>query len=116
MVMEFVRAGAHHFVAAEKLRGVAAYPEATWVPSAPEALRGLIAWRGGVIPMIEPAAPNDSHTIAAVVVGSDGGDLALAADAVIGLRPHEGKLSLLDPDTVYHRVRDAIRRSTRSAE
>ncbi len=113
-VLMFERAGARHAVAAAALRGVAPRPEATMVPGAPRSLRGLIAWRGGVIPMLEPGTPSDADALAALVIESDGGELALAADDVIGFSPREAKMHLLDPDTVYHRVRDAVRRSNRA--
>jgi chemotaxis signal transduction protein len=116
LVMHFVRANRRHAVAAENLRGIEPFPEPTTVPSSPPALRGLIAWRGDVIPMIEPGAACDEPAAAALVIETDGGALALSADEVIGLAPREPKSTLLDPDTVYHRVREAIRRSVHSGE
>jgi purine-binding chemotaxis protein CheW len=104
----FVRGGALHAVCATAVRAVCPAPSVTRVPGAPPAILGLMGWNGRVLPLIDPA-PAPAAPAAAVVVRSQGGDLALAADAVHGWDPISPAPAALDPDALYRILRAHVR-------
>ena len=113
--MVFTRGGVRFSVSADRMRAVEPYPDPARVPNTPAEIVGLIAWRGAVLPMIEPGAAAQETATAVVVASSDGGDLAFAADEIAGWDDADGA-NAIDPDQVYHRLRDTVRRVVREPD
>jgi hypothetical protein len=108
----FVRRGVRHGVSPGVVRGVVPRPTVTHMPAAPSLLMGLIGWRGSVIPLVDTAdAPEAPDVVAAVVVATQAGDVAFAADAVVDDDPGAPGVLAFDPDAVCDAVRAGVRRS-----
>ena len=108
----FSRGGKRFAVNADHTSGVEPYPDPARIPNTPPGIIGLIGWRGAILPMIEPGDESHDAATAAIIVSSEGGDLALAADEVAGWHEADAATAL-EPDEVYHRLRDAVRRAVR---
>lgn len=80
------------------VRAVIPMPPVTRVPGAPPFLRGLIAWRGRVLPVVSVAAVSEVASAACAVVAYAGETVvALAVDAVEGfVGPAEAEGEVLD--------------------
>ncbi len=92
--------GAAQRVPLALVRAVIPMPPVTRVPGAPSSLRGLIAWRGRVLPVVSVAAPTADESPAACAVVTYAGEtlVALAVDAVDGfVGPAEAEGEVLDP-------------------
>ncbi len=109
-VLAFERGGVVYTVAAESVRGVAPRTRVTRVPGTPPSLRGVMAWRGAVIPIVEPGEPVAVLCSAVVIVTGECGDMALAANAVQGWKARNDAPAPLDIDVMQQRLRDRIRR------
>jgi hypothetical protein len=75
-------------------------------------VRGVIAWRGIAIPLLEPDDDFETDWQAAVVVTGDAGEMALAADQVEGWVNPLDAAEIVDVESLQKRVRDRIRRGT----
>jgi purine-binding chemotaxis protein CheW len=116
-VLIFMREGRRFAVAARAVRTIAPAPAITRVPGAPQPILGLIGARGAVVALLELGerwTPEHPRAAAAVVVASDAGTFALAADEVAGFEaaPAAGDAAI-EPDEVYRRARDAVQRVAR---
>jgi hypothetical protein len=108
----FIRRGVHHGVSPGAVRGVVPRPTVTHMPAAPPGLIGLIGWRGSVIPLVDTTdAPETLDIAAAVVVATQSGDVAFAADAVVDDDHDAAGVLALDPEAVCELVRLGVRRS-----
>ena len=112
MVLTFVRAGVRCAILAANVRGIAPTGQATRVPGAPRPLRGVIAWRGAVVPIVEPTEHVAESWKAAVIVSGEAGDMALAADTVEGWIERASASLVLDIDGIQQRLRERIRRGS----
>src|SRR5207237_2712430 len=83
-VLVFARGGKRHSVGAARLLAAMPAPAITVVPLAPQAVLGLLGWRGTVVPVVEVGPSEGRAVTAAVVVQGERGALAMPADEVIG--------------------------------
>lgn len=109
-VLLFAR-GAARFALPEALaRGVVPAPKITRVPSAPASVSGLLAWRGEVLPVLEPCGEGALALLPAAVVIADApaGPIALAVDEISGWHEERGPARLIDLDRVERAARAAV--------
>lgn len=111
-VLQFERGGVCHAVVASSVRGVAPRTAATRVPGTPPELRGVVAWRGRVLPVVEPGEVLSTAWSAVVIVAGESGDMAFVADHVEGWVPRGATLSVLDIDEIQRRLHDRIHRGS----
>ena len=110
----FVRMGVRYAVRDEVLIGVLPRPVATRVPGAPSHVLGLVAWRGGVLPLLEPGTdlagrdPHDVRLRATIIARAGGSLVALAADTVENWETVTGNALLVDPLEALARCRTRI--------
>lgn len=82
------------------VRAVIPMPPVTRVPGASAALRGLIAWRGRILPVVSPSLTGPVPELPGCAVVAFAGDslVALAVDAVDGfVGAAEGEGDIIDP-------------------
>ena len=112
--LRFVRAGVHYALRRDLLVGVVPRPLATRVPGAPTQVIGLVAWRGGVLPLLEPGVELDADDLrdtelqATVVVRAGSGLIALAADTVLDVSDDTSGAQVIDPIEALARCRNRV--------
>ncbi len=82
------------------VRAVIPMPPVTRVPGASATLRGLIAWRGRLLPVVSPSLAEGAPELPGCAVVTFAGDslVALAVDAVDGfVGAAEGEGDVIDP-------------------
>lgn len=87
-LLAFALGGVAHGLPIERVRAVAMVPKVTHVPHGPAALTGLVAWRGAVVNLFDPAAllAREVGTPGAMIVlRHDAPRIALAVDALLGV-------------------------------
>jgi chemotaxis signal transduction protein len=109
-VLSFVRGGITCAVEGHVVRGVSPKVRMTRVPGAPRQIRGLISWRGTIVPLVDASETFTTAWNAAVVVSGEHGDIAIAADSVEGWIDRASATLLLDVDAIQTRLRERIRR------
>jgi chemotaxis signal transduction protein len=113
-VLSFVRGGIACAVDARVVRGVSPHVRATRVPGAPRSIRGIIPWRGAIVPLVEAGDEFPASWTAAVIVAGEHGEMALAADSVEGWIERSSATVVLDVDAIQKRLRERIRRGPES--
>lgn len=87
-LLAFTLGGVAHGLPIAQVRAVAMVPKVTRVPQGPAALLGLVAWRGAVVNLFDPAAPLAREVATAgamIVLRHDAPRIALAVDALLGV-------------------------------
>lgn len=87
-LLAFMLGGVAHGLPITQVRAVAMVPKVTRVPQGPAALLGLVAWRGAVVNLFDPAAPLAREVATAgamIVLRHDAPRIALAVDALLGV-------------------------------
>lgn len=87
-LLAFVLGGVAHGLPIAQVRAVAMVPKVTRVPHGPAALLGLVAWRGAVVNLFDPAgllAREVDTPAAMIVLRHDAPRIALAVDALLGV-------------------------------
>lgn len=93
-LLAFELGGVAHGLPIGRVRAVAMVPRVTRVPHGPDALTGVVAWRGAVVNLFSPArllAREAGTATAMIVLRHDAPRIALAADALLGVVdvPHD---------------------------
>ena len=87
-LLAFELGGVVHGLPIEQVRAVAMVPKVTRMPHGPAALLGLVAWRGAVVNLFNPArllAREVDTATAMIVLRHDAPRIALAVDALLGV-------------------------------
>jgi purine-binding chemotaxis protein CheW len=87
-LLTFDLGGVLHGLPIEQVRAVAAMPRITRLPHAPAALAGLVAWRGAVVNLFDPADALGRDTgpaAAMIVLRGDAPRIALAVATLSGV-------------------------------
>ncbi|KQN91443.1 hypothetical protein ASE90_01090 [Sphingomonas sp. Leaf67] len=87
-LLAFELGGVAHGLPIEQVRAVAKVPKVTRVPHGPGTLTGVVAWRGAVVNLFNPAtllAREVGTATAMIVLRHDAPRIALAVDALLGV-------------------------------
>lgn len=87
-LLAFELGGVAHGLPVEQVRAVAMVPKVTRMPHGPVALIGLVAWRGAVVNLFDPApllAREADTGGAMIVLRHDAPRIALAVDTLLGV-------------------------------
>jgi purine-binding chemotaxis protein CheW len=105
----FVLAGEPFAVGVDAARGVAVFEDTTPVPGAPAHVLGIANMRGRLVPLLDirahlgQAAPWRGRGGKALVIESDGVEVAIAIDDVFGLESFDAVHTLTGEDRARYR-------------